>query len=112
MSFTLGALETFMRSRVVTSQRIIVLLYTVLLTAIGLGAGALFLEARAEYDKLKQDQAASAAKLSAARARLQEQQKILERMRNDPAYVEKVIRTQLGYGKGEGEWIFRFDPGP
>jgi hypothetical protein len=33
-------------------------------------------------------------------------------MRSDPDYVEKVIRTQLGYGKGEGEWIFRFDPGP
>lgn len=95
-----------------TSQRIIVLLYTVLLTAFGLGAGALFLEARAEYDKLKRDQAAAAAKLTAARVRLQEQQKILERMRNDPEYVEKVIRTQLGFGKSPGEWIFRFDPGP
>ncbi len=94
-----------------TSQRIIVLLYTVLLTAIGLGAGALFLEARAEFDKLKQDQAASAAKLSAARVRLQEQEKILERLRNDPVYVEKIIRIQLGYGK-PGEHVFRFDPGP
>ena len=94
-----------------TSQRIIVLLYTVLLTAIGLGAGALFLEARAEFDKLKQDQAASAAKLSAARVRLLEQEKILERLRNDPVYVEKIIRIQLGYGK-PGEHVFRFDPGP
>lgn len=94
-----------------TSQRIIVLLYVVLLSTIGLGAGALFLEARAEFDKLKQDQAASAAKLHAARVRLQEQQKILERLRSDPVYVEKVIRTQLGYGKKE-EYVFRFDPSP
>jgi len=100
-----------MRGRSVNSQRIIVLLYSVLLTAIGLGAGALFLEARGEYDKLKQDQAASAAKLSAARVRLQEQEMILERLRNDPVYVEKIIRMQLGYGK-PGEYVFRFDPRP
>jgi cell division protein DivIC len=92
------------------SRRIIVLLYVVLLTVIGVGAGALLLEARAQYDKLKQDQAASEAKLQVARTRLQEQQKILERLRNDPVYVEKVIRAQLGYAQ-PGEVIFRFDPG-
>lgn len=94
-----------------TSQRLIVLLYVVLLTAIGLGAGALFLDAREEYAKLKQDQAASAAKLATARSRLAEQQMILERLKTDPVYVEKVIRTQLGYAR-PGEYIFRFDPSP
>lgn len=92
------------------SHRLIVLLYVVLLTGIGLGAGALLLEARAEYDKLKQDQAAAAAKLTAARSRLQEQQRILERLRSDPVYVEKVIRKQLGYAR-PGEVVFRFDSG-
>jgi cell division protein FtsB len=94
----------------VNSHRFIVLLYIVLLTGIGIGAGALLLEARAEYDKLKQDQAASQAKLAAARTRLQEQQRILERLRSDPVFVEKVIRKQLGYAR-PGEVIFRFDPG-
>lgn len=94
------------------SRRLIVLLYVVLLTGFGVGAGALLLEARAEYDKLKQDQAASAAKLAAARTRLQEQQRILERLRTDPGFVEKVIRTQLGYARpGAGEVVFRFDSG-
>ena len=92
------------------SHRLIVLLYVVLLTGIGIGAGALLLDARAEYDKLRQDQTGAAAKLAAARARLQEQQRILDRMRNDPVYVEKVIRKQLGYSK-PGEVVFRFDPG-
>jgi cell division protein FtsB len=92
------------------SRRFIVLLYVVLLTGFGAGAGALLLEARAEYNKLKQDQAAAAAKLAAARTRLQEQQRILERLRTDPVFVEKVIRKELGYGRpGPGEYIFRFD---
>ena len=92
------------------SRPLIILLYVVLLTAFGVGAGALFLEARAEYDKLKQDQAASEAKLAAARNRLQEQQKILERLRSDPVFVEKVIRNQLGSAR-PGEVIFRYDSG-
>jgi len=94
----------------VNSRRLIILLYVVLLSAFGVGAGALLLEARAEYGKLKQDQAASEAKLAAARLRLQEQQKILERLRTDPVYVEKVIRRQLGYA-GADQIVFRFDPG-
>jgi cell division protein FtsB len=93
------------------SRRLIVLLYVVLLTAFGVGAGALLLDARAEYAKLKQDQAAAEAKLAAARTRLQEQQRILERMRTDPVYVEKVIRTQAAFAR-PGEVIFRFPHGP
>lgn len=91
------------------SSRLIVLLYVILLTGIGIGAGALLLETRAEFDKLKQDQAASNAKLAAARMRLQEQQQILDRLRTDPDFVTRVMRT-YGYGKN-GEVIFRFDPG-
>lgn len=93
-------------------RRLIALLYVVLLTGFGVGAGALLLEAQAEYDKLKKDQAASSAKLAAAKMRLHEQQRILERLRTDPVFVEKVIRTELGYARpGGGEVIFRFDPG-
>ena len=91
------------------SRRLIVLLYVVLLTGFVVGAGALLIEAQREYGKLKKDQAASAAKLAAARMRLQEQQRILERLRSDPVFVEKVIRTELGYAR-PGEVIFRFDP--
>lgn len=92
------------------SRRLIVLLYVVLLTGFGAGAGALLMDAQEEYGKLKKDQAASAAKLAAAKNRLQEQQRILERLRSDPTFVEKVIRNELGYAR-PGEVIFRFDPG-
>jgi cell division protein FtsB len=96
----------------VNSRRLITLLYVVLLAGFGAGAGVLLLESRAEYDKLKQDQAASIAKLAAARSRLQEQQRMLERLDTDPVFVEKVIRKELGYARpGVGEVIFRFDSG-
>jgi cell division protein FtsB len=94
----------------VNSRRLIILLYVALLTGFGVGAGALLLEAQEEYGKLKKDQAASAAMLAAAKIRLHEQQRILERLRSDPIFVEKVIRNELGYAR-PGEVIFRFDPG-
>jgi len=39
-----------------------------------------------------------------------EQQRTLERLRTDPAYVERVIRQKLGYTK-QGETIFLFRSG-
>ncbi len=92
------------------SRRLIAALYFVLLTGVGIWVGGMFLEARAEYLQLKQTQAASQAKLAAKEAELREQERILERLRTDPAFVEKVIRKRLGYAR-PGEVIFRFDPG-
>jgi cell division protein DivIC len=43
-----------------------------------------------------------------AEARLREQQKTLERLENDPAFVETLIRRRLGYVK-PNELIFRFE---
>jgi cell division protein FtsB len=94
----------------VNPRRLIILLYCVLLVGGGIWAGAVLLDARAEYDQLRQVQAASEAKLAVAEARLREQERILERLRRDPAFVEKVIRKELGYAK-PGEVIFRFDSG-
>ena len=100
----------FIAGRAGNSRRFIIRLYVVLLAGIGVGAGALLIDAQAEYDKLKQDQMASEAKLAAARMRLQEQQRFLERLKSDPVLVEKVIRGRLGYAR-PGEYIFDFDPG-
>ena len=41
-------------------------------------------------------------------AKLREQEKIIDRLRNDPAYVEKVIRRRLNYAKPD-EFLFRFE---
>lgn len=93
-----------------TSRRLIVLAYVVLLCVFGGWAGAMFLEARAEYLQLRQVQAAGEARLAAAEARFKEQEIFLKRLRDDPDFAEHVIRRQLGYGK-KGEVIIRFDSG-
>jgi cell division protein FtsB len=40
--------------------------------------------------------------------RLKSQERVLDRLRNDPAYVDRVIRKKLGYAKPD-EFIFRFE---
>ncbi len=83
-------------------------LYLALLVAMGLGAGYLFYGARGEYRRLVQTEAANRRRLAEAETRLTEQERILERLRTDPAYVERVIRRKLGYARPD-EFIFRFE---
>ena len=89
-------------------RRIIVSVYLLLFLAVGAASGLYFLEAREEFNRLKQQEASSRRRLAEAEAKLEEQEKILERLRHDPVYVEKVIRRRLGYAKPE-EFIFRFE---
>jgi cell division protein DivIC len=107
MSFTVPAIPVLMLMQV-NSGRLITLVYVILLTALGLGAGALFLDARAEYNQLKQVEAANRRRLAETEARLREQERVLERLRTDPAYVEKVIFQKLHYAR-PGDVIFRFE---
>jgi len=93
---------------IVNLRRVIVSVYLLLFLAVGAASGLYFLEAREEYNRLKQQEAASRRRLAEAEAKLRDQEKILERLRNDPVYVEKVIRRRLGYAKPE-EFIFRFE---
>ena len=88
-----------------------IVLYAVLLALFGAGGGMLFLEARAELAALRDRQAVLQRELDAAKARLAEQDRFLQRLRSDPALAEKVIRDRLGYGK-PGEVVFRFDNNP
>jgi cell division protein FtsB len=93
----------------VTSRRFIVFLYVVLLTGFGVWAGALLVDARAEYAQLKKIQVSNEVRLAEAERRLREQERILQRMRTDPEYVEKAIRKNLSYARST-ELIFSFDP--
>lgn len=88
-------------------NRLITTFYIVLFVGFGLTASFLFLEARGEYNRLKHAETLNHRRLSEARTRLQEQEIILERLRTDPAFVEKVIRKRLNYTKPD-EIIFRF----
>ncbi len=90
-----------------TQRRLLIALYALLFVGSGVGAGALFFDAQAEYQQLKLAEAVSQRRLAEAQARLAEQEKILQRLRTDPEFVEKVLR-QRGYLK-PGEYIFRYE---
>jgi cell division protein DivIC len=91
----------------VSLRRIIVGFYLLLFLAVGAASGLYFLDAREEYNRLSLQQAMSRRRLAEAEAKLREQEIILERLRHDPVYVEKMIRRRLGYAKPD-EFIFRF----
>ncbi len=97
----------FIGPTTVDSRRLIVTVCFVLLTGFGIWEGGQFLEARSEYLHHLRVQAAVEGKLTAARARLAEQDQTLHRLKTDPVFVEKVLRENLKYAR-PGEVIFRF----
>ncbi|HSY54425.1 MAG TPA: septum formation initiator family protein [Opitutaceae bacterium] len=91
------------------SRRVVILIYTLLFFAVSAVFGVSLWQTRAEYLQLCAQEAVSRRRLAEAEQRLQEQELILARLRTDPAYVERMIRQQLGYAKPD-EFIFRFEP--
>lgn len=83
-------------------------IFTVLFAAITLWAVAFFVQMHRDLKTLRAQQAANQRQLAEAEARLQQQEKYLDRLRHDPVLVEQLIRQKLGYAKGE-EFIFRFE---
>jgi cell division protein DivIC len=63
---------------------------------------------RQELARLQRVETETSRRLAEAERRLVEQGEILERLRNDPAYVEAVIRRRLGLAKPD-EFVFRFE---
>ncbi len=89
-------------------RRFIFSLYLLLFLG-GIAASAVFFwQAYQEYSRLKEVEALGRQRLAEVERRLREQERILERLRNDPEYVESVIRRRLGYVKPE-EFVFRFE---
>ncbi|MDB6094803.1 MAG: Septum formation initiator [Verrucomicrobia bacterium] len=89
-------------------RRLIISVYLLLFVGVGTASALFFWQARAEYTQLRQQEAASRRRLVEIEAKLKEQDKIIERLRTDPVYVEKVIRRKLHYAKPD-EFIFRFE---
>ncbi|WP_043589825.1 FtsB family cell division protein [Geminisphaera colitermitum] len=88
-------------------RRAFIVIYVVLLVGGITIAGLFFWQTRREYNHLKEVHAQTALRLAETKARLDEQNKILERLRTDPVYIEMEIRRRLGYAKPE-EFVFRF----
>lgn len=89
-------------------RRLIVGLYLALFLGVAGTSSYYFMQTQREYDRLKRMHGESVDKLAEAREKLREQERILERLRTDPAYVEKVIRRRMFYAKPD-EYIFRFE---
>jgi len=89
-------------------RRFVITLYLVLFIGVSVVAGYFLWQAHEEYTRLKEMEAKSRVRLAEAEQRLKEQERILERLRTDPEYVEVVIRRRLGYVKPD-EVVFRFE---
>ena len=87
---------------------LIISFYLLLFLSIAAGAGVFFLQTRREYKQLLLAEAESRRQLTEAQQKLREQERILDRLRNDPGFVEMSIRRRLGYAKPD-EMIFRFE---
>ena len=89
-------------------RKVILSLYALLFAGLTVAGGILFKDAHDEYIRLEQGESANRRRLAEAQGHLREQERVLERLRTDPAYVDKVIRVRLGYAKPD-EFIFRFE---
>ncbi len=90
------------------SRRLFLALFLLLLATLAAAVALFFVDTRQEYVRLRTMNLETRRHLEEAEARLRQQQVVLNRLKTDPAYVERVIRGQLGYAKPD-EWIFRFD---
>jgi cell division protein DivIC len=89
-------------------RQIIVVFYLLLFLGVGAASAVFFWQTRQEYNRLRQVEQATRLRLAEAEERLSEQERVLERLRTDPAYVEMKIRQRMGYARPD-EFIFRFE---
>lgn len=82
--------------------------FVVLFIGIALWAVTFFVGMHRELRALQAQEESNRLRLAAAEEKLREQTEYLERLRHDPALVERIIRQKLGYAKGD-EYIFRFE---
>jgi cell division protein DivIC len=89
-------------------RQIIVVVYLLLFLSVGAASAVFFWQTRQEYNQLRLVELSTQRRLLEADERLHEQERLLQRMRTDPVYVEMKIRQRLGYARPE-EFIFRFE---
>jgi cell division protein DivIC len=107
--FARDARAAWLAPTAVNLRRVVIIVYILVFFAVSAVFGVSLWQTRAEYLQLCAQEAVSRRRLAEAEQRLREQDQILARLRTDPAYVERVIRQQLGYARPD-EFIFRFEP--
>ena len=82
--------------------------YLVVFAVLAVGSITFGWQTWQEYQRLREVSRVTSERLVVAQQRLADQQEQLRRLREDPAYVELVIRRRLGFAKPD-ELVFRFD---
>lgn len=91
-----------------TFRRSVVAFYALLFVALTLFAGLFFLRTYGEYRAMAAREEGNREVVANLQVRLVDQQRTLDRLNNDPAFIERAIREQLHYAR-PGETVFRFD---
>lgn len=91
-----------------TFRRSVVAFYALLFVALTLFAGLFFLRTYGELNGLRSQESENRRRVAELEQRLVEQRRTLERLRTDPAFVERAIRERLGYARPD-EVVFRFE---
>jgi cell division protein FtsB len=105
-----GRLRPFPLGIAMPLRRLIATAYVLVFAGLFALAGGYFWKSHLEYSRQRTLEAQVSQRLDVANAELLRQQKILERLRTDPAYVAMIIRRRLGYAKAD-ELIFHFEDG-
>lgn len=92
----------------VNTRRLLIGSYLVVVSAIAVAASVWFLEANGELQQLRAVEKLNEQKLADAKRRLGQQETILRRLKDDPAFMEKVLRDKAKYAR-PGDVIFRFE---
>jgi cell division protein FtsB len=89
-------------------RRSVAAFYGLLFVALTLFAGLFFLRTYGEYEALRMRRADSEMRLADLERRVVDERRTLERLRTDPAFVEREIRARLLFA-GPAETVFRFE---
>ncbi|HRP04141.1 MAG TPA: septum formation initiator family protein [Opitutaceae bacterium] len=92
----------------VNVRKLIIGVYLCLFVVVGVMSAGFFWQTRRELEQLRGQEVRTRNRLSELQVRLSEQERILQRLREDPSYVERVIRRRLLYAKPD-ETVFRFE---
>ncbi len=95
-------------SQPVNVRKLIIVVYLALFVVVGVTSAGFFWQTRRELAQLRMQETRTRNRLAELQLRLAEQEKTLQRLREDPAFVERVIRRRLLYAKPE-EFVFRFE---
>ena len=91
-----------------TVNHLFLLAYAAIFLALSVFAGVFFYRTYGEFLNLKSHEVENRQRLLETELRLAEQRDVLERLKQDPAFVERMIRDRLGYARPD-EVVFRFE---